>query len=92
MAAPQYENSVFVNCPLDEAYRELFEALVFAIHLKPEVVRLPAGSVIATRFKRFRDELPAYCARLSLRSNELTFNDYVVQVEQWLKLNARVSA
>jgi hypothetical protein len=208
MAAPQYENAVFVNCPFDDSYRELFEALVFAIHdcgyvahcaleledgsevridkiskivsecrlgihdisrtepdpdtglprfnmpfelglflgakrygradqkrknclildidryryqkfisdiagqdisahrgdpsrviqlirdwlsnIKPEIFRLPAGSVIATRFQIFRDELPASCARLSLRPNELTFNDYVVQVEQWLKLNALI--
>jgi len=26
------ENHVFINCPLDEQYRPLFEALVFAIH------------------------------------------------------------
>ena len=32
MASSQYENAVFVNCPFDEAYRNLFEALVFAIH------------------------------------------------------------
>ena len=210
MAAPQYENAVFVNCPFDDSYRELFEALVFAIHdcgyvahcaleledgsevridkisqiilecrlgihdisrtepdpdtglprfnmpfelglfvgakrygrgdqkrknclildidryryqkfisdiagqdisahrgdpsrairlvrnwlsnIKPEIFRLPAGSVIATRFQHFRDELPASCARLSLRPHELTFNDYVVQVEQWLKLNAHIPA
>jgi hypothetical protein len=27
---------------------------------------------------------------LDLRPDELTFNNYVVQVEQWLKLNAHV--
>ncbi|MEA2337939.1 MAG: hypothetical protein QOE82_1946 [Thermoanaerobaculia bacterium] len=31
MPAADYERSVFVNCPLDEQYRPLFEALVFAI-------------------------------------------------------------
>jgi hypothetical protein len=29
---PAYENSVFVNCPFDKAYRPLFRALVFAVH------------------------------------------------------------
>ena len=32
MAVPQYDYSVFVNCPFDAAYRSLFEALVFAVH------------------------------------------------------------
>lgn len=208
MAAPQYENAVFVNCPFDDAYRDLFQAIVFAIHdcgyvahcalesddgsevriekitkiiaacrlgihdisrTQPDpdtglprfnmpfelgmfvgakrygraehkrksclildveryrfqkfisdiagqdisghggdpsrVVRLvrdwlsnvtsaslllPGGSVIASRYHHFRGELPESCARLGLRSDELTFNDYVIQVEQWLRLNAYV--
>lgn len=32
MGAAPYEYSVFLNCPFDEAYRPLFEALVFAVH------------------------------------------------------------
>jgi len=32
MPAADYENSVFVNCPLDDEYRHLFEAIVFGIH------------------------------------------------------------
>ena len=209
MAAPQYETSVFVNCPFDDAYRDLFQALVFAIHdcgyvvrcalelqdgsqvridkialiiaecrlgihdisrtqLDPDtalprfnmpfelgmfvgakrygraeqkrknglildtdryryqkfisdiagqdisahggdpnrvirVVRdwlsdsspasllLPSGSVIASRFRHFQKELPESCALLNLRPDELTFNDYVIQVEQWLRLNSHVS-
>lgn len=27
-----YEQSVFVNCPLDVAYRSIFESIVFAVH------------------------------------------------------------
>jgi hypothetical protein len=27
-----YENSVFINCPFDRAYRPLFEAVVFAAY------------------------------------------------------------
>lgn len=209
MAASQYENAVFVNCPFDDAYRDLFEALVFAIHdcgyvahcafeledgsevriekiakliaecrlgihdisrtepdtatglprfnmplelgmflgakrygrseqkrknclildvdryryqkfisdiagqdisahggeparvirlvrdwlsnLTPASLLLPGGSVIAGRFLRFRAALPTSCEQLHLRPDELTFNNYVVQVEQWLKLNAHVN-
>jgi len=32
MAVAGYDNSVFINCPLDDAYRSLFEAVVFAVH------------------------------------------------------------
>jgi hypothetical protein len=210
MASPQYENAVFVNCPFDDAYRELFEALVFAIHdcgyvahcaleledgsdvridkiskliaecrlgihdisrtepdhdsglprfnmpfelgmfigakrygraeqkrknclildverfrfqkfisdisgqdicahggvparvirlvrdwlsnVAPSSFRLPGGGAIAARFVHFLRALPESCARLNLSRDELTFNDYVVQVEQWLKLNARITA
>ncbi len=29
---PGCEDSVFVNCPFDEEYEELFDAVVFAVH------------------------------------------------------------
>ncbi len=32
MIARSYENSVFINCPFDHAYRPLFEAVVFAAY------------------------------------------------------------
>ena len=32
MAAAGYEYGVFINCPLDDPYRHLFEAIVFAVH------------------------------------------------------------
>jgi hypothetical protein len=31
------------------------------------------------------------CAKLHLRVDELTFNNYVVQVEEWLGLNVLVA-
>lgn len=210
MPAPQYENAVFVNCPFDDAYRDLFDALVFAIHdcgyiahcalemddgsevriekiiriisacrlgihdisrTEPDTatglprfnmpfelgmflgakrfghaeqkrknclildveryryqkfisdiagqdvaahrgdvaqairivrdwlsnathnnLRIPGGSAVAARFKLFRAELPELCSELNVRADELTFNDYVLQVEQWLKLNAQVNS
>jgi hypothetical protein len=32
MRHPEYERSVFINCPFDAEYAPLFEAIVFAIH------------------------------------------------------------
>jgi len=32
MAVPDYPHSVFLNVPLDDKYRPIFEALVFAVH------------------------------------------------------------
>jgi hypothetical protein len=55
-------------------------------------ITIPAGSVIALRYRTFREELPAACQRLQLKVEELTFSDYVVQVEEWLKLNVHGAA
>lgn len=32
MLASNYDSSVFINCPFDEAYQRLFEAIVFCVH------------------------------------------------------------
>jgi hypothetical protein len=209
MATTKYESGVFINCPLDETYRDLFEAIVFAVHdcgyiarcalevddasevriekiakiiaackfgihdisrteldtgtnlprfnmplelgmflgakrfgraeqkLKtclildveryryqkfmsdiagqdiaahggevsraikivrdwlsnstPRSIRIPGGAAIAARYGLFRSELPTVCEKLHLNAAELIFNDYVVQVEEWLKPNARIA-
>jgi hypothetical protein len=52
-------------------------------------VQIPGGGTIARRFLTFRNELPTACARLHLSVDELTFSDYVVQVEEWLMLNTQ---
>lgn len=49
------------------------------------------GTAIAKRYELFRQELPAMCDRLRLNVAELTFSDYVLQVEEWLKLNLEVA-
>ena len=54
-------------------------------------VRIPGGASIAHRFEIFRGELPATCERLQLNVADLTFNDYVLQVEEWLKANAQTA-
>ena len=57
----------------------------------PRSVRIPGGSAIVARYALFCTELPAMCEKLHLNTHELTFNNYVVQVEEWLKLNAYVA-
>jgi hypothetical protein len=54
-------------------------------------VKIPGGAAIAKRYATFRAELPATCQRLHLDVTELTFSDYVLQVEEWLKLNAQTA-
>lgn len=58
----------------------------------PKTVKIPGGSAIAARYEVFRGELPLMCQKLGLNENELTFVDFAVQVEEWLKLNAYVAS
>lgn len=53
-------------------------------------VLLPGGAAIAKRFETFASQLPTACEELGLIDDELTFNDFLVQVEEWLKLNSRI--
>ena len=32
MPAAEYDRNVFINCPFDNAYAPIFEAIVFAVH------------------------------------------------------------
>ena len=57
----------------------------------PASITIPGGALIAARYELFRDELPAMCEKLRLNVSELTFNNYVVQVEEWLKVNSQLS-
>jgi len=58
----------------------------------PASIRIPGGKLIVSRYDLFRRDLPAMCERLHLNVDELTFNNYVVQVEEWLKLNAQTKS
>lgn len=58
----------------------------------PKSIRIPGGSAVHSRYIAFRDELPSLSAKLHMRVDELTFIDYVNQVEDWLTLNPRVVA
>jgi|GraSoiStandDraft_5_1057265.scaffolds.fasta_scaffold138220_2 hypothetical protein len=53
-------------------------------------IRIPGGDAVSARYDAFRRELPSACAKLHLRTDELTFIDYVAQVEDWLTLNPLV--
>lgn len=57
---------------------------------EPRAVKIPSGSMIAERYELFRRDLPAMCARVQLVAEELTFTDYVLQVEEWLIDQARI--
>jgi hypothetical protein len=54
---------------------------------EPKSVKMPAGTLIGYRYQQFRAELPEMCTRNGLLADELTFNEYVLQVEEWLKTN-----
>jgi hypothetical protein len=55
--AARYEDSVFINCPFDEEYEKLFQALVFAIHDCGFVARcaLEASDSGEVRIKKILD-------------------------------------
>lgn len=52
-------------------------------------MRIPAASVISGRYQSFLSELPTMCDQVHHRPDELTFNDYVTHVEEWLRLNQK---
>jgi hypothetical protein len=51
----------------------------------PDTLRMPGGVTIVRRYATFRDDLPGLCERLRLNVDDLTFNEYVLQVEEWLR-------
>jgi len=51
-------------------------------------VSIPSGSVIWSRYQVFGSDLPFLCKELKLNHKELIFNDYVLLVSRWLKINA----
>ena len=55
----------------------------------PASIRIPGGRAIAARYGIFREELPSLCAQTNLKTEDLTFSDYILQVEQWLKVGAQ---
>lgn len=48
---------------------------------------IPSGSVISNRHEAFKADLPLLCKELRLNIRELIYNDYVLLVSNWLKVN-----
>jgi hypothetical protein len=48
---------------------------------------IPSGSIISDRYRRFNTDLPLLCKELRLNMSELIYNDYVLLVSNWLKIN-----
>jgi hypothetical protein len=46
---------------------------------------IPGGSTIQARYLLFRENLPHLCRQLKAQEKELTFNDYVWLVTEWLQ-------
>jgi len=51
---------------------------------------LPGGAAMVHRYELFRSDLPAMCSKGGLVAADLTFNEYVLQLEEWLVANARL--
>ena len=43
--------------------------------------------MIWRRYDTFESDLPPLCKELRLKTNELVYNDYVLLVAKWLKIN-----
>ena len=56
----------------------------------PRSIRIPGGNAMVKRYHAFREELPSLSAGIHLSVDELTFKDYLAQVEEWLTRNAHV--
>jgi hypothetical protein len=48
-------------------------------------IQIPSGSVIGKRYRRFRRDLPALCARLALDQRSLIFTDWQQLMFVWLR-------
>lgn len=49
---------------------------------------IPSGSIIWGRYQMFKRDLPLLCKGLKLNAKELIYNDYVLLVSNWLKVNS----
>ena len=50
-------------------------------------MRMPGGASIFQRFVSFAKDLPAYCILNRLQPSELTFNDRLKLVAEWIEIN-----
>lgn len=54
----------------------------------PKRVILAGGTTMAERYESFRQELPDMAATFRMAPEDLTFNNFVAFVEEWLRLNS----
>lgn len=52
--------------------------------------KLPGGAAMMLRYQIFRYDLPDMSARRGVDPEEMTFNEYVLRVEEWLAVQARL--
>ena len=81
---PSSINHLFVNCPFNEGYKPIFDAIVFAV---TDLKNLPGGKDIIQRHRRFRADLPALCEAAKLKPDEVTFKELRQMIGDWLKRN-----
>jgi hypothetical protein len=48
---------------------------------------LPGARAIHARYERFTESLPSLAARVGLEMDELVFNDLLLLVAEWLRVN-----
>jgi hypothetical protein len=88
---PVRRNHVFINCPFDNTYKPIFDAIVFAIYDLGFVARssleIDDGAEIVERYNRFVNDLPALCTALHRKPDDLTFGDLSETIEAWLQAN-----
>jgi hypothetical protein len=54
----------------------------------PRTILVSGGTVMASRYQDFRRDLPKLCAALRLRTRDLTFNNFVLLLEEWIEVNS----
>jgi len=52
--------------------------------------KLPGGAAMMLRYQIFRYDLPGMSMRRGVDPEEMTFNEYVLRVEEWLAVQARL--
>jgi hypothetical protein len=70
----------------DEAIRQVRDWLREAT---PTSIKMPGATAMVNRYAAFRVALPGACANLDLEPDRLTFNEYAMIVEEWLKAHPR---
>jgi hypothetical protein len=87
MVQPVYADSVFINCPFDVEYQDLFYSIIFVVQ---DCGFWPRCALkVAERYRDFLDSLPNYFDRFGLTAEELIFTDFRKLVTEWLKINGR---